>query len=178
MQRQVERIFIAAVKEVARIGTKIDEISPDRLFSFKDCPITHKEIESLLNRLKRGLTTVIVNGVRSAWTLSNNKNDELARQVFGDNVGKLSQEQYRRYFSTNGKALEAFLIRKENGLNLSDRVWRYTNAFKNEIELGLDVGIRNGLSAPEMAKELKQWLRYPDMRFRRLRDEQGDLHLS
>ena len=89
-----------------------------------------------------------------------------------------SQAQYRRYFSTNGAALDAFLARKENGLNLSDRVWRYTEAFKNEIELGLDVGIRNGLSADEMSRELRQWLQHPDMLFRRVRDEHGQLKLS
>ena len=178
VQRQVERVFNAAIQEAARIGVKIDEISPDRLFSFADYPLTRKEIEKLLDRLKTGLSGVIVNGIRSAWTLSNNKNDELARQVFGDNVGRLSQAQYRRYFSTNGAALDAFLARKENGLNLSDRVWRYTEAFKNEIELGLDVGIRNGLSADEMSRELRQWLQHPDMLFRRVRDEHGQLKLS
>lgn len=178
VQRQVDRVFNAAIQEAARLGVKIGEISPDRLFSFADYPITHKEIETLLDGLKTGLSGVIVNGVRSAWTLANNKNDELARQVFGDNVGKLSQAQYRRYFSTNGAALDAFLARKENGLNLSDRVWRYTEAFKNEIELGLDVGIRNGLSADEMSRELRQWLQHPDMLFRRVRDEHGQLKLS
>ena len=178
VQRQVDRVFNAAIQEAARLGVKIGEISPDRLFSFADYPITRKEIEKLLGGLKTGLSGVIVNGVRSAWTLANNKNDELARQVFGDNVGKLSQAQYRRYFSTNGAALDAFLARKENGLNLSDRVWRYTEAFKSEIELGLDVGIRNGLSADEMSRELRQWLQHPDMLFRRVRDEHGQLQLS
>lgn len=178
VQRQVDRVFNAAIQEAARLGVKIGEISPDRLFSFSDYPITHKEIKKLLDRLKTGLSGVIVNGVRSAWTLANNKNDELARQVFGDNVGKLSQAQYRRYFSTNGAALDAFLARKDNGLNLSDRVWRYTEAFKSEIELGLDVGIRNGLSADEMSRELRQWLQHPDMLFRRIRDKHGLLQLS
>lgn len=178
VQRQVDRIFNAAIKEAARIGVRIDEISPDRLFSFSDYPITRKEVEKLLDGLKSGLSGVIVNGVKSSWTLSNNKNNELARQVFGDNVGKLSQAQYRRYFSTNGTALDAFLNRKENGLNLSDRVWRYTEAFKREIELGLDVGIRNGLAADEMSRELRQWLQHPDMLFRRVRDEHGNLQLS
>lgn len=178
VQRQVDRVFNAAIQEAARLGVKIGEISPDRLFSFSDYPITRKEIEKLLDGLKTGLSGVIVNGVRSAWTLANNKNDELARQVFGDNVGRLSQAQYRRYFSTNGAALDAFLARKENGLNLSDRVWRYTEAFKSEIELGLDVGIRNGLSADEMSRELRQWLQHPDMLFRRVRDEHGQLQLS
>lgn len=178
IQRQVDRIFSTAATEAARIGAKIGEISPDRLFSFSDYPLTRKEVESLLDGLKTSLSTVIVNGVRSAWTLANNKNDEVARQVFGDNVGKLTQAQYRRYFSTNGAALDTFLARKENGLNLSDRVWRYTEAFKNEIELGLDVGIRNGLSADDMSRELRQWLQHPDMLFRRVRDEHGQLRLS
>ena len=178
VQRQVDRVFNAAIQEAARLGAKVGEISPDRLFSFADYPITRKEIETLLDGLKTGLSGVIVNGVRSAWTLANNKNNELSRQVFGDNVGKLSQAQYRRYFSTNGAALDAFLARKENGLNLSDRVWRYTEAFKNEIELGLDVGIRNGLSADEMSRELRQWLQHPDILFRRVRDEHGQLKLS
>ena len=53
-----------------------------------------------------------------------------------------------------------------------------TEAFKNEIELGLDVGIRNGMSAAEMSRDLRDWLRYPDMLFRRVRDEHGDLRLS
>lgn len=178
IQRQVDRVFDTACKEAARLGVKIGETSPDRLFSFSDYPITQQEVESLLNGLKTRLSAVIVNGVRSEWSLSNNKNDELCRQVFGDNIGRLSQAQYRRYFSTNGTALDAFLKRKENGLNLSDRVWRYTEAFKSEIELGLDVGIRNGLSAAEMTRELKQWLQRPDTLFRRVRDEHGDLQLS
>lgn len=178
LDKRIEQIYKAAVKEAARIGTTISDFSPDRLFSFRDYPITHKRIEKLLEGLKSGLSSAIINGVNSAWTLSNNKNNELARQVFGDNVGKLSQAQYRRYFSTNDEAREAFIARKTSGLNLSDRVWRYTEQFKEEIELGLDVGLRNGISADDMTKELRQYLRHPDMLFRRVRDEHGVLQLS
>ena len=98
--------------------------------------------------------------------------------VFGDNVGKLTQEQYRRYYGTNDKARDAFINRKENGMNLSDRVWHYSDLFKREIEMGLDLGIRSGLDAPAMARDLKQYLRHPDKLFRRVRDEYGMLHLS
>lgn len=63
-------------------------------------------------------------------------------------------------------------------MNLSDRVWKYTNAFKQEIELGLDCGIRSGKDAPAMARELKQYLQHPDKLFRRVRDEHGLLQLS
>lgn len=178
LDRRIERIYEAAVKEAARLSVSITDFSPDKPFSFSDYPITRKRIENLLDGLKSGLSSAIINGVNSAWTLSNNKNNELARQVFGDNVGKLSQAQYRRYFSTNDEAREAFIARKINGLNLSDKVWRYTEQFKEEIELGLDVGLRNGISADDMTKELRQYLRHPDMLFRRVRDEHGVLQLS
>lgn len=178
LDKRIEQIYEAAVKEAARIGATISDFNPDRLFSFSDYPITRKRIEKLLSGLKSGLSATIVNGINSAWTLSNNKNNELARQVFGDNVGKLSQAQYRRYFSTNDEAREAFIQRKTNGLNLSDRVWNYTNQFKEEIELGLDVSLRNGVSAEDMTKELRQYLKFPDKLFRRVRDEHGVLQLS
>jgi hypothetical protein len=120
----------------------------------------------------------IINAVRSSWTLSNNKNNELCNHVFGTKADQLSDAMRRRYYSNNDDALQAFLTRKSNGLGLSDRVWQYTNSFKTEIELGLDMGIRSGLDAASMARDLKQYLKYPDKLFRRVRDERGQLHLS
>lgn len=177
-ERQVDAIYKAAIKEAAALGLSIRDIDPTRLFSFSDYPITRKRLETLLESLKSGLSAVIVNGVRSEWTLANNKNDELCRQVFGENVGRLSKAQYRRYFKNNEEARDAFLARKVQGLNLSDRVWKYTNQFKEEIELGLDIGIKGGVSAERLQKDLQLFLQHPDMLFRRVRDEHGQLQLS
>lgn len=178
IERQIDAIYQTAVREAARLGVSLGSTSPDKVFSFADYPAARGRLNRLLQGLRNSLYTCVVNGVESAWTLSNNKNNELSRQVFGDNAGKLSQQQYRRYFSTNDAARKAFIQRKTNGLNLSDRVWNYTTGFQREIELGLDVGIRNGLSASEMTKELGLFLKHPDKLFRRVRDERGNLHLS
>lgn len=177
-ERQIDAIYRTAVKEAATLGVSIKDFNPDRLFSFSDYPNTKKKIEKLLNDLQSGVTAVIVNGIRSEWTLANNKNDELARQVFGDSVGKLTKELERRYFSTNGAAREAFIKRKTDGLGLSDRVWKYTNQFKEEIELGLDLGIRSGRSADELSRDLRSYLQHPDKLFRRVRNKHGQLVLS
>lgn len=176
--RQIEAVYLSAVKEAAAIGALITDFNPDRLFSFSDYPVTRKRIDSLLQSLKDGLQAVIVNGVRSEWTLANNKNDEICKQVFGRAFGHLTKAQERRYLSTNDRARDAFLQRKTAGLRLSDRVWNYTNQFKEEIELGLDVGIRSGLSADEISRDLRMYLKYPDKLFRRVRDEHGNLQLS
>ena len=176
---RIDRLFKKAAEEAARIGMTIKTPLPDDvIFSFDDYPETKKQIERLMQALKDSMETIIVNGVESAWTLSNNKNSALATRVFGDNANKLTKEQARRYFSTNGAALDAFLKRKENGLDLSDKVWRYTGMFKREIELGLDLGIRSGESAVSMAKSLRQYLQHPDKLFRRVRDKHGVLRLS
>lgn len=175
---RIDRIFKKAAEEAAKIGVSIKDLPEDRIFTFDDYPATQKQIERLMTALQQSMETTIVNGVRSSWTLSNNKNNALVSRIFGDRVGDLSKEQYKRYFSTNGAALEAFLQRKEQGLNLSDRVWRYTTAFKREIELGLDLGIRSGESAAKMTRSLRQYLRHPDKLFRRVRDKHGNLKLS
>lgn len=177
-ERQIDAIYRTAAKEAATLGVSIKDFNPDRLFSFSDYPNTKKKIEKLLNDLQSGVTAVIVNGIRSEWTIANQKNDELARQVFGDNVGKLTKEQERRYFSTNGAARDAFIKRKTDGLGLSDRVWKYTNQFKDEIELGLDLGIRSGRSADELSRDLRSYLQHPDKLFRRVRNKHGQLVLS
>lgn len=176
---RIDRIFKKAAEEAAKIGGSIKATLPeDRIFSFDDFPATQKQIERLMTALQESMEVTIVNGVRSAWTLSNNKNNALVSRIFGDRVGDLSKEQYKRYFSTNGAALDAFLQRQTQGLNLSDRVWKYTNMFKREIELGLDLGIRSGESAQQMSKSLRQYLQHPDKLFRRVRDKHGVLRLS
>ncbi|EJW96538.1 hypothetical protein EVA_15354 [gut metagenome] len=181
VERAVRRIFMKAAEDAARLGMRLD-ISPGedgKPISFADYPGVKPAVDRLLGKLKEQLEAAVVNGVKSAWTLANNKNDALSRRVFGENVGKLTPAQYRRYFSTNAQALEAFLARKTEGLSLSDRVWNYTNAFREQIELGLEVGIRSGTaSAGAMAEELKQWLVHPDKLFRRVRDKEGLLQLS
>ena len=176
--RLIDEIFRAATREAAAIGSTVTDFDPSRVFSFDDYPITHERVRTLLSRLQSGVETAIVNGVEAEWTLANNKCSALSQLVFGNNIGRLTQAQYRRYFSSNDDARQAFLARKEQGLNLSERVWRYANDFRKDIELGLDVGIRSGLDADAMSRELRTFLQQPERLFRRVRDEHGNLVLS
>ena len=178
LRRKVDAVYNQAVKEAVKVSSMIDDFDPEKVFSFADYPLTRKKVDKLLQSLNDNLTTVIVNGIHTSWTLANNKNNELCRQVFGDYIGKLPKAVERRYFNTNPKAEEAFIQRRDRGLRLSDRVWNYTNQFKEEIEYGLDLGIRGGLSADEMSRDIRSYLRFPDKLFRRVRDEHGDLQLS
>lgn len=78
--------------------------------------------------------------------------------MFGADSKSLPEAIARRYYSTNEQARDVFIARKNSGLGLSDNVWRYTDQFKTEIELALDVGIRNGRSsAHEIARDLREY---------------------
>lgn len=176
-QKQIDAIFDTAAKEAAAIGAAVDP-SGTEPFSFADHPLTRKRLDKLLQTLADKVEAVVVNGINAEWDLADEKNNELVKSAFGSDVSQWPQEQRDRYFTSHADARAAFLARKVSGLNLSERVWNYAERFKDEIELGLDLGISEGKSATSMARELKQYLRHPDMLFRRVRDKYGVLHLS
>ena len=178
LQARIDRIFRKAAEEAARIGISIRDLPDDRIFSFDDYPKTLKQVERLLDALHSSVQATVTDGIRLGWSLADDKNDALVRRVFGKGADSLTPAQQQIYLARNADALEAFIARKTAGLNLSDRVWRYTNAFRSEIEMGLDLGIRSGLPASQMARELKKYLQYPDKLFRRVRDKHGMLKLS
>lgn len=177
----IERKIKAAYKKAAEDASKLataPHLSSKKMYKLDDYPQAKKQADKILEELQQSVETIIVNGIESEWTLANNKNNELSQLVFGDNVGKLPEEQYQRYFSNNHEALQAFIARKQAGLNLSDRVWKYTGAFKDEIETAIDLGIRSGKSAAEISRDVRSYLQNPDKLFRRVKDEYGKLHLS
>lgn len=176
-QKQIDNIFNTAAKEAAAIGAAVD-LSGNEAFTFADYPLTHKKIDSLLKSLARNITLVVVNGIKTEWDWANSKNDELVKFALGGKGSELPAKLRDKYFSLHAAAKKAFLARRVNGLSLSERVWNYTEGFKEEIEMGLDLGIREGKDAASMAMDLKQYLRHPDTLFRRVRDEYGVLHLS
>ena len=177
----IERKIKAAYKKAAEDASKLataPHLSSKKTYKLDDYPQAKKQADRILEELKESVETIIVNGIESEWTLANNKNNELSQIVFGDNVGSLSDEMYQRYFSNNHEALQAFIARKQAGLNLSDRVWKYTGAFKDEIETAIDLGIRSGKSAAEISRDVRSYLQNPDKLFRKVKDEYGKLHLS
>ena len=173
-QRQIAAVYKAAAQDAARIGIRFDAPT-DRIFSFKDYPGANRQIKSLLKRMSRDIRAIVQGGIDAEWQLANDKLDDTVALALGFN---LTGEQMRRYYNSNSEALAAFRQRKASGMSLSERVWNLTEQFKSELELALDGGIRDGLSADEMSRQIRQYLNNPDKLFRRVRDEHGILQLS
>lgn len=177
-QRQIDEIYQSLIDEGARIAAGVNSFKLNKPFVFKDYPATKARIEKLINQYRKQIGICVVNGINSEWELANDKNNSLVKSVFGASGSNIPQDKLSRFLSNNETAREAFLRRKDNGMNLSDKVWRYSDEFKSEIEMGLDIGLRERKNAQEIARDLKQYLRHPDKLFRRVRDEHGILHLS
>lgn len=177
VQRAIDELFKELSREAALIASVVS-VDGEKPFSFDDYPMTKQRVDRLLNDMRNGVLTVVLDGINLGWKLGNDKNDELVDDYFGVNVSQLSPEQRRAYYTNNAEAQAAFKTRRENGLNLSDRVWRYSDQFKDEIEMGIDIGLGDGLDADELSRRLRSYLREPNKLFRRVRDKYGNLQLS
>lgn len=181
-EKQIKQIFTKVCYECGMSVTQLANIveSAGKDADFARIPAVRKVLDKLQKKLSDGLKATVVNGVKSEWKLANDKYDALiGTMVAGDLMEKWDEQQKARTFNRNMEALDAFLKRKEGGLDLSQRVWQYSGQMRDAMEVALELGISEGESAAEIARDLKQYLNYPDKLFRRVRDkETGELKLS
>lgn len=176
-EAEIQRIYEQAMAEAARIMsmTTFDASKP---LAFSDDPLIQKLMTKLQHRMATSIEAVITKGIDTEWDLSAEKTREIVETLFTDLDSELMELRKQAYLQGREKAREAFKKRKERGLSLSNRVWQYTGQFKEELEMALDLGLRDGKSADELSREVRKYLNNPNMLFRRVRDEHGVLHLS
>lgn len=172
--KKIEELYRSLINKITGLSSLVD-IDADN-FNISDYPALKKEFDKMFEVLAKDTINHIQSGVRQSWFLAEAKNDALVDLIA--NRSKFSREQIEKYKQHNRVALNAFLNRKEEGMKLSDRVWKYTEHFKNEIEMGLSIGIAEGKSAAELARELRANLKDPNRLFRKVRDNEGKLKLS
>lgn len=176
VENEVDACYRAAVDRIMKLNySRI--VEDGVLFSFNPSTLAGQQVKQITKDLTADVTAAIMDGITTAWELSNAKNDALVAQYLNGSKD-LPANLARRYLSTNDGALAAFAKRKVDGLSLSDRVWRYTDQFKSEIEMAIDIGLRDGRSADKLSRDVRAYLQNPDALFRRVRDEHGNLVLS
>ncbi len=171
----IENLYKALIKKISGLSLSINT-SNDKPFSFDDYPLLKKQVDELFFKFAKSITIQLQENNVKEWKYAEDRMADIVRSVAKKT--KLPKAVISEYQRHNLNALNAFQNRKTDGLKLSDRVWKYTNQFRNEIEMGLDLGIGEGKSAAQMASELKSYLQDPDKLFRRVRDKHGTLHLS
>lgn len=154
-------------------GTQLEDGKP---FSFSAYGYTSK-VQPLLRAMYSHLYQTIRLGVQKEWLSAEENNDELVISVFGEK--SIEDKHFARYFLRNEEAMNAFIARKTNGMNLSKRVWNLTGRYKEELEDSLDLAMGEGTPANSLAAKIKKYLKEPDRFYRRFcvkvgEDEDGN----
>jgi hypothetical protein len=175
--QQVELlIYNNCLASLSLFGVK-KSLSDDKPFWFSRNAAADKQMNSLLADFNKETKALFLNSLERSWKFGEkNYSDELQQKGY-DRISTQAIQQQR----TEGSraAAERFADMKRNGLNLSDRIWKLGNGTKQEIETIIQNGMKEGKSADELAKQLKQYLNEPDKLFRKVRNkETGELELS
>lgn len=153
--RAIKKQYKALIDEISRLTVSYG-VDVSKPFDFSDYPQLHKEVDKLLKNFAGNMVHTIDIGIQNEWYLG---------------IKKVSE-----YLPFNLKRSSE--NRAKNKSFISERVWKYMEQYKGELEMALDLGIGKGRSANILAREIKQYLNEPDKLFRRVRDKHGNLHLS
>lgn len=173
--RAIDALFDRATKAISVAAAK-GKYDPDKPFSFDDYPSVKSVMQDVTRQLASRLITTIETGSRKQWLFACDKNDGFVESIM--DTSKLSKARLKKLQDRNLEALKAFQERKVDGMNLSQRVWKYVGQYKEQLESALDVGLGDGRSAQQLARDVKQNLNEPNRLFRRVRDKRGNLVLS
>lgn len=142
--------------------------------------VRNASIEKGIDRALIDLQVNLLNNLSSfgmdAWKRSQTKNDDIVKQfIQGMSISSVAKEGM---FYRNQEALKAVQNRIDNGMNLSDKVWKIVDGTKAQVEMYLGSGLSVGRPAGGISQDMRQLLHDPDKRFRRVRDENGKLKPS
>lgn len=171
----VNALFDRATTEIARAAAK-GTYNPDKPFSFDDYPGVKSVMQGVTKQLADRMITVIETGSKKQWLFACEKNDGFIASIM--DTSKLSKARLKKMQDRNLEALQTFQGRKVEGMNLSQRVWKYVGQYKAQLESALDVGLGEGRNAAQLSRDVRENLKEPNRLFRRVRDKRGNLVLS
>lgn len=167
--REIYRVYMNRLINLVK-GVELEEGKP---FSFSGYGYGD-EATAIFREMYSSLYQEIRKDVENEWILSNNNNDDLVKSIFGES--SIKSNLFARFFKRNKEAMDAFFARKtgEEGLSLSQKVWRYTGQFREELENCLDLAIGEGTGANKLASKIQTYLQDPDRFYRRFRVKAGE----
>lgn len=155
-----------------RIGEIVEmceglELQDGKPFAFADYPEVSQKVQATFRLMYSEIYQSIRNNITQEWYYSNADMDGLITGLFGK--GAMEDKHFAKYFARNKEAMNQFFARKEQGMNLSQRVWAITGNTKQDMEVAIDLSLGQGVDAGDLSRKVRQYLQEPDMLFRRFR---------
>lgn len=143
--------------------------------------IRNQRIENAVDRELLNLESMLYANIsafqKDGWDRAERKNDDFISQfIKGMSISSATKDGM---FAHSLSAFEALKNDIDvNGFKLSDRIWNITQQTKSQLEFYLDSGVVAGRNANGISSDIRQILQNPQKRFRRIRNEKGELVLS
>ena len=143
--------------------------------------ISNQGIESAVDRELLNLESMLYANIsafqKDGWERAERKNDDfISLFIKGMSISSATKDGMFTHSLSAFEALKNDI--DSNGLKLSDRVWNITQQTKSQLEFYLDSGVVAGRNSNGISSDIRQILQNPQKRFRRIRNEKGELVLS
>ncbi len=172
--RRFRKIFNRVADQFAALSN-----DPNAKFtkSFRYNGAVNKKIDVIIESFHTDVLDLTELEIEKSWGLSNEKNDLIVKDYL-KTISGIKATQKAAYFMPNIKALKAFISGEHGTESLSDAVWNIAEQVRGEMKIHLGIGLTNGDSASVISRRIRQYLKNPDVLFRRVRDENGRLIAS
>lgn len=177
--KRLEKLYDNFIGRLSQLVTNThalkDALTLDPLFHFKDFPEIREEYNRIFADYVKNEMLAYRSGITDGVALAYSHNTSV---LTGFSV--LSDKAIA---SARNTAAETFIrsrLKTTEGLNLSQLVWNYASQAKSEFEVAISNvisdGLKAGTSAAELARHVRQYLKNPDMMYRRYHRTVIDAH--
>lgn len=158
----VRQIYDTLNLEAAKMADRVG-YDGEKPFNFKNYPQLKDGVSKLKKRFVTDLQALIYSGTSKEWKESNLVQDLVADKVLKSYGATIRGDKYKIYYQTNSDALKAFQERKDNGMNLSQKLWNQSENYKEELEYAISSAIQKGTSAVTLSKRISKYLQNFDL---------------
>jgi hypothetical protein len=202
----IRSTYLDVSEELIKLAVKVEhEFSPNKPFRFDEYPEIIKRAELKFNELQKRIYNIIENAKTNERLQADIDTGKIISSVVGEKAKNMPEYKpffpdkkpdMTRAFLEKPPQLALPPAKPPGGpdntppgepssgqppltprrFNLSNRVWELTGDFRNEIQQIIDGGIRDGLSAKNMAERVQKYLKEPDRFYRRFhfRDKEAE----
>ena len=159
-------LYSSYIKKLASLDYGDDVLENDILFNFDNYPTLRKRLDDIFNDYYANSMLCIKSGITDGVALAyNHDNADLS----GFSV--MSDKALSAARKTAAETFIASRLHSDKGLNLAQRIWNYCQQTKSEFEVAMSNviadGMKDGTSAEDIGRQIRQYLKEPDMMYRR-----------
>lgn len=155
---QVRNIYDRLNEKVASLVESVGYDGSTEFF-FADFPEVKRDLLLLQRQFVGEMQTLIYSGTSVEWKNSNIFQDLVANKALKYYRVQVSGEHFKHYFDSNSDQLKAFQARKDKGLNLSTKLWKQADIYKESLETTISTAIEKGMSATTLSKRISRYLK-------------------